>query len=186
MQASRYISPAEIKILWSLSGGLCAFPDCRTLCVAPASSVEAAVPLGEQAHIVAHSDVGPRSDPSYPEEKRATYENLILLCPTHHTLVDKQPNTFTVADLRAWKSNHEKWMRGRLGLAVSGIGFIELEAVCRFLLSPAGLPTANFQVTPPAEKMKRNGISPRLENYLRLGIGAASEVERYVNHMAAI
>lgn len=184
--SSRYISATEIKILWSLSGGLCAYPGCRALCVAPASPTDAAVPLGEQAHIVAHSNIGPRADPNYPEDKRATYENLILLCPTHHTLVDKQPNTFTVADLRSWKANHEQWIRGKLGVAVSSINFLELEAVCRFLLSPAGSPTANFQVTPPVEKMKRNGISSRMENYLKLGIGGASEVERYVNHMAAI
>jgi hypothetical protein len=183
---SRHVATAEIKILWTLSAGLCAFPGCRQPCVASATSADPAKPLGEQAHIVAHSNVGPRGDSSYPESKRATYDNLILLCPTHHTQVDKQPNSFTVADLRTWKRNHERLVRERLGVAVSDITFDELEQVCRFLLLPASAPTLNFQVVPPPEKMKRNGISQRVEPHLRLGIGGAHQVERYVEHIAAI
>lgn len=183
---SRHVVQTEIKLLWSLSAGRCAFPGCRQECVASATAADPAKPLGEQAHIVAHSNAGPRGDPSYPESKRATYDNLILLCPTHHTQVDKQPNSFTVADLRTWKSTHERWVRDQLGRAVSDITFAELEQVCRFLLLPASTPTLNFQVIPPPAKMKRNGISPRMEPHLRLGIGGAQQVERYVDHLAAI
>ena len=34
-------------------------------------------------------------------------ENLIVLCPTHHTLVDCQPETYTADMLREWKQTHE-------------------------------------------------------------------------------
>ena len=34
-------------------------------------------------------------------------ENLIVLCPTHHTLVDCQPETYTADMLRKWKQTHE-------------------------------------------------------------------------------
>ena len=34
-------------------------------------------------------------------------ENLIVLCPTHHSLVDCQPETYTADLLREWKQRHE-------------------------------------------------------------------------------
>ncbi|HYO59963.1 MAG TPA: HNH endonuclease signature motif containing protein [Archangium sp.] len=154
--------------------------------MAPATKGDPAKPLGEHAHIIAHSDAGPRADPSIPESERASYSNLILLCPTHHTQVDKQPDSFTVEDLRSWKRDLERWVHERLGRAVSDITFTELEQVCQYLLSPAGTPTSNFQVLPPKEKMDRNGITQRLEGYLRLGIGGSPYVERYVDHVAEI
>ena len=92
---SRDISLSDVKVLWMLSGGFCAFPGCRILCYAEATSEDPAKPLGEQAHIVAHSDTGPRADPSYPNERRGTYDNLVLICPTHHTQVDKQLTTLS-------------------------------------------------------------------------------------------
>lgn len=45
--------------------------------------------VGHEAHIVAEEDDGPRGDPSMPVSERNAYPNLILLCPTHHTLIDK-------------------------------------------------------------------------------------------------
>jgi hypothetical protein len=57
--------------------------------VKPIANEPAAV-VGQTAHIVAHGDQGPRADPSYPSERRNLAENLVLLCPTHHVLVDAQ------------------------------------------------------------------------------------------------
>jgi hypothetical protein len=39
------------------------------------------------------------------------YDNLIVLCPTHHTLVDKQPGEYTEAKLQEVKQAHEASIR---------------------------------------------------------------------------
>jgi 5-methylcytosine-specific restriction endonuclease McrA len=83
------ISEPEIKKLWGRSAGLCAFPGCGTDCL-PVLSGNVAV-IGEMAHIIAREPDGTRGE---PEGGPNDYDNLILLCPTCHTLVDKEPFSF--------------------------------------------------------------------------------------------
>lgn len=109
--AKRYYSDRTLKLLWG--GALtCAFPNCSVRVVQEATRADPEEVIGEIAHIVAHSENGPRSDPEYPSEFLSDYRNLIILCPTHHALVDKQENTYTVDDLRRWKEDHEREVRG--------------------------------------------------------------------------
>ena len=42
------------------------------------------------------------------------YENLILLCPTCHTRIDKAPAGHPLALLADWKREHEKWVHDSL------------------------------------------------------------------------
>ena len=105
------ISDADRKILWGRSGNRCAFPGCvqELATRVESSSNSKAVVLGEEAHIVAKEDGGPRSNPGMPLRQRDAYQNLILLCPTHHTLVDKDHGApFSVDDLHAMKAAHEE------------------------------------------------------------------------------
>jgi hypothetical protein len=72
------------------------------------------VVVGEEAHIVAEEDNGPRGDPSMPIGDRNAYPNLLLLCPTHHRLVDKNNGIhFSVAQLREMKDAHEALVERR-------------------------------------------------------------------------
>jgi hypothetical protein len=65
------------------------------------------------AHIIAESPDGPRGVPNGGSN---SYDNLILLCPIHHRLVDKSPEGFfTVAELKRWKVEHESDVRSKLG-----------------------------------------------------------------------
>jgi RES domain len=107
----------DIKILWALSAGRCCFPGCREICIAPATSESNAAALGDIAHVVAHSPTGPRGDENFPEEALDTYANWILLCPTHHRLVDSQPLTYDVGTLLQWKREHETWVTRQLRVA---------------------------------------------------------------------
>ncbi|MEU9201420.1 HNH endonuclease [Streptomyces sp. NPDC048332] len=67
------------------------------------------VVMGEEAHIRSAKPDGPRHDTDYDDTKLDTYENLLLLCPTHHTLIDKNNGAgFSVAKLEETKSAHEK------------------------------------------------------------------------------
>src|SRR5258707_461104 len=73
--------------------------------------------VGEEAHIVAEEDNGPRGDPSMPISERNAYPNLILLCPTHHRVIDKDHGVhFSVTRLQGMKAAHEALVeRRRLG-----------------------------------------------------------------------
>ena len=104
---SRGISDKEIKFLCLSSGGLCAFPGCDKRLIGEGSSLDDPVILGEMAHIVAESRSGPRGVTQLSDEERNKHANLILLCAEHHTVIDRQPNTYSIPVLRQMKADHE-------------------------------------------------------------------------------
>ncbi|MSM38684.1 MAG: hypothetical protein GJT30_03550 [Geobacter sp.] len=93
-----------------MSGGICAFPGCRTHLINLASGAL----LGEMCHIRAASPGGPRFQPDQDDEERNADENLLLLCPTHHSLIDQDPVNYTVSKLIEIKTAHEAWVSDRL------------------------------------------------------------------------
>jgi len=110
------ISQRSVKILWSAAGGRCAFHGCwERLCCQEA---EGAAPytLGEMAHICGEKPGANRHDLGQTDAERDDYQNLILLCPTHHTLIDRKENesVFTVAALQEMKAAHEAQVLERL------------------------------------------------------------------------
>jgi hypothetical protein len=64
--------------------------------------------IGEMAHVFSASDAGPRADQTLSEAERGDYKNLILFCPTCHTIVDKAEKEFTDGLLLDWKQNHRQ------------------------------------------------------------------------------
>jgi hypothetical protein len=95
----------------------CAFPDCRQkLTLVPAEEGAASgsaepVVVGEEAHIVAEEDNGPRGNPAMPIPERNAYPNRVLLCGTHHRLIDKDHGVhFAVTQLHRLKADHEAWV----------------------------------------------------------------------------
>ncbi len=108
---TRSIPIAELKQLCMLSGGVCAFPGCDQRLIEPETADDAARVLGIVAHIVGHSSDGPRGRAKLTDAERNHHSNLILLCPTHHALIDSQPNTFSVAVLHQLKADHEATIR---------------------------------------------------------------------------
>jgi hypothetical protein len=74
--------------------------------------------VGDECHIIAQGNTGPRAVPLPPEEVD-DYPNLILLCRTHHKQVDDQPGTFTPMKLRDLKTAHERWVHETLGSLVA-------------------------------------------------------------------
>lgn len=86
-------------------------PDCRReLC----PTEQAPYVLGEMAHIVAQSTDGPRGDPNLPADQVDGYDNLILLCPTHHRMIDENPAAYPTDVLQRIKAAHEDWVRTAL------------------------------------------------------------------------
>lgn len=105
------ITDRDRKILWSKAHGLCAI--CHSPLVEDATEADRDAVIGEEAHIVSRSPGGPRGG-QIDQALVDANENLILLCPTHHTLVDSQPEAWPVAKLRALKAKHEAWAKSKL------------------------------------------------------------------------
>lgn len=72
--------------------------------------------VGEEAHIVAREENGPRGISLLTLEQRNKYGNLILMCSIHHKIIDDAPETFTVEVLNNYKSIHEEWIKSNLSL----------------------------------------------------------------------
>lgn len=124
------IADQDLKKLWGLAAGRCSRPDCGVDCVKFFGSNDPTL-LGEMAHIIARQPTGPRGVPGGGSN---AYENLILLCPNHHTEIDKAPEgTFPVALLHEWKSAHERRVREALAIK-SYATRAELFRDIRFLL----------------------------------------------------
>lgn len=100
------------KLLWGRSGNRCTI--CKRELVIEGTPFDDPSIVGEECHIVSSRANGPRYDPSFPKEKIDSYENLVLLCRTHHKMIDDQCETFTADILRQMKANHEKWVSERL------------------------------------------------------------------------
>ncbi len=113
------ISVVARKALWGRAGNRCALPSCRCDLMprvddATGAALEGAgVIVGEEAHIRSGKPGGPRFDQAHANVDG--YENLILLCPTHHALVDKNGGEgWTVERLQRLKAEHEGWVDSRL------------------------------------------------------------------------
>ncbi len=96
------------KMLWGAAAGRCSFPKCAKRLIADPSRVEPEVLLGEMAHIVAKSTLGPRGEFTISDEERNRYRNLILLCEEHHKIVDAQRATYPREILLRFKVEHER------------------------------------------------------------------------------
>lgn len=106
------ISDKTRKILWGRSGNRCSI--CKNELVIDATEQDGESIVAEECHIISPKSNGPRHDSSYPIEKLDSYDNLMLLCRTHHKMADDQSTTFTTNILRQIKSNHEVWVSKKL------------------------------------------------------------------------
>lgn len=95
------------KLLWGRSGNKCAMPDCRNELIVDETETDNESIIGDEAHIIARSNDGPRGESEMSSEDRDKYDNLILLCRIHHKVIDDQPNFYTAEKLREIKEQHE-------------------------------------------------------------------------------
>nr|WP_309575261.1 HNH endonuclease [Moraxella osloensis] len=110
------ISEKSMKILWASAAGRCSFEGCNIeLVQQPECNIDRHL-IGEMAHIKGDKAGSLRYDPTQDDKERHGYENLILLCPTHHTMIDKKENEnyYTVDLLKQMKINHENMISKKL------------------------------------------------------------------------
>ncbi len=103
-------SIATVKRLFAVSGNRCAFPECDVALVDPGSGKL----TGRICHIQGRK--GPRYNPEQSPEERHGYDNLLLLCPAHHDVVDADVHMYTAERLLEVKRAHESGAAKRLDL----------------------------------------------------------------------
>ncbi len=113
------ITVKSIKLLWSNAAGRCSFTGCNERLTVEQAAHSAPHTLGQMAHIKGEKKGSNRYDEDQTDEQRDSYQNLILLCPNHHTLIDKPENEemYTVEALLEIKTTHEASISNRLDSA---------------------------------------------------------------------
>jgi len=97
------ITDAVKKKLFALSGNQCCFPSCTERVY----NLEEDLLLGEMCHINAVNPNGARYDSELPIDEINSFDNILLLCPTHHAFIDKNAEKYDSSALREMKTNHE-------------------------------------------------------------------------------
>ena len=109
----RNFSQQTVKILFALNGNQCAYPKCTNTLIERETEKSDAHVTGEICHIYAISPEGPRGNPGLTQQEINAPDNLILLCPYHHAIVDGQHETYSADMLKQWKQMHEAKMQRR-------------------------------------------------------------------------
>lgn len=95
------------KLLWAKAGNRCSYRfegvTCDQSLVEDAGGTDSVI--GEECHIVGRNPTSARHSEDCPN--RESYDNAILLCPKHHTMVDDNPFAYSIAVLQAMKREHE-------------------------------------------------------------------------------
>lgn len=121
---SRAYGQADLKRLFALSHNVCAFPGCdQRIADTQWRSVQA-----EICHIYGLNPGSARHDPGLPQDDLNDFENLLLMCPNHHRVIDDlEPDAWPAERLLELKASHECQRTGDRA--------IEAELVARALLS---------------------------------------------------
>jgi hypothetical protein len=102
----RRVPPWARLLLYVRAGGRCEFDGCNKYLLEHHLTL-AGGNFGEAAHIVAFKPAGPRgSDGPRPKDVDAV-DNLMLLCPECHKLIDDNPGDYSRATLQLYKERHE-------------------------------------------------------------------------------
>ena len=154
---NRNYTKPTLKVLWALSGNRCAHPDCHQTLVELATNDSGAVPIGDICHIYASAEDGPRGKANLTQQELNSPDNLILLCPTHHRVVDRQHETYPADLLKKWKQEHESEEREKLS---ANMGTVATE-----LFSHPYFPRelVDQRITDDVETLRKSRMFPEFE-----------------------
>lgn len=106
------VSDADRRHIIGVSGGCC--NKCKERVFRENEFGERAR-LGDDAHIVAASDKGPRGESSLTANERSSADNLMLLCKTCHAKIDQQPQKYPETLLLQMRRDHYEWVESCMG-----------------------------------------------------------------------
>jgi hypothetical protein len=106
-KVKRQYSSATVKRLCLLSGNNCAWPGCPKRLIGEDEKTI----VGKIAHIEGVSTGGPRHNSLLSETQVNAFDNLILLCDEHHSIIDNKENEdkYTKGLLTSWKKSNESF-----------------------------------------------------------------------------
>lgn len=100
--------------LFADSGGHCQNPKCLANLFLEIGDKN--IHIAEMAHVFSASDAGARANRALSKEERGAYENLIMLCPKCHTIVDKAEKEYPETLLLDWKRRHQQQIEEAFGV----------------------------------------------------------------------
>lgn len=115
MADRKHISTETKLRLFAEAAGHCQHP----LCLEPLFPAEMGGDkhIAEMAHVIPHGEAGPRHEARPAGDFDAeSFENLILLCPTCHTKIDKDPDGYSRTTLLVWKIEHLAALANKQGI----------------------------------------------------------------------
>ena len=95
------------KQLWTAAAGICSYHYNGESCFQKlfVNNGTMDTNLGEECHIIGDKPGTARHQKEFAGKE--TYNNAILLCHSHHKIVDDNPNVYTVDVLKRMKNEHE-------------------------------------------------------------------------------
>lgn len=112
----RSIPPLTRLLLFVRAGGRCEFDGCNKYLLEHHVTLTEGN-FAQVGHIVAFRPEGPRGHADARPRNINDVENLMLLCPGCHKLIDDQPDRFTRKALAEYKKRHEEHIRHMTGLS---------------------------------------------------------------------
>lgn len=168
------------KLVCIKSGNRCAMPDCRKEIVIERTDKDPAAIIGKIAHIKGENPGSARYDANMSDNERNSEENLFLICGDCHTKIDEQQNTYTSDILNKVKKEHEDWIRESTSKEILNVSFAELSIVTKYLVS-GSYEISDFKVISPKDKIKKNGLSGKIETLITMGMIQVKQVAEYID-----
>lgn len=177
---------SQDKIVLQRSYNKCAYPDCPDdLVFDPLVAADQGKSVGRIAHIRGASPGGPRYDPTMTDAERASADNLMVLCGTHHDAIDSQIDYHTVEFLQEAKRQHESTGYRAVRHALGEIGFPELELVCTAIGSMDATDEAIALPLGVEEKLHLNSLGESTAQQVKDGLAQAGRVGAFVEFQSA-
>ncbi len=177
---------SRTKILLAMrSGQHCALPECRINLTSDGVQANTVV-IGEAAHIYGEKDGSARYKKEMSNYERNHFDNLMYLCPSCHTKIDKQFEDYPAEKLIEIKRRHEVWVSERLDEGMSEVTFAELEIAAQAIASGQHSTNIDFHVITPEEKIQKNGLTQKVRVLISTGLSISPEVESYLSKVSQL
>jgi hypothetical protein len=174
------ISSKNQKVIWGQSAGICSICKKKLIQTIANESLE---PLGEIAHIEGENEGSKRYNPAQTIADRNDPKNLILLCPSDHTLIDRDDITYTVPVLYDLKEKHILFVLNATKAELQNVTFAELQVIVSYLVSnnTSFDVSTSFDHVTPKEKIDKNKLSNSNASLIAMGMTRVKQVKEYLN-----
>jgi len=138
--------------------------------------------IGKIAHIIGENFGSARYSDSITLEQRNSPENLMLLCGTHHDVIDNYDSRYSVEDLRLIKKEFLDKIASSFQEEVLKVNFADLEVTISYLIGNSHTQyEGSLEIITPLEKIKKNELGVGIENLLKMGLVQERQLEEYLN-----